>query len=184
MLFGTMETGNKEATMNMQDLEARYYEITELYDLAEELVDTVESEFVDSPDDQLVLIEELVEEVGDAADILTEEFITLAEAQKKGKKKPRNKGKIESALRRIYSAIDAYNTRVSTGLSELNAGFRNIADPIVNKIKRQMEVVVANFLAFLELSLDRIMHKSQIEELKERQAHIAHLLAQAGPGQA
>src|SRR5688572_4823949 len=86
------------AMASTQDLQEKYYDITELYDLSQELLDTVESEFVKQPKEQFALIEPLAEEVGDAADILTEEFIAFAE----GKKKMRNKNRIEGALRKVY----------------------------------------------------------------------------------
>lgn len=158
------------------DLQERYYEITELYDLAEELVKTVESEFVQSPEAQYKLVEPLAEEIGEAADILADEFMNIAES--KGKK--RNKSRIEGALRRAYMAINAYNERVSASMGDAVEGFRNIADPIVKKIKRQLETVIGTFLDFVELSLDRIMHKSEIDDLKRRQEKIAMMLHQLG----
>lgn len=164
------------AMASMADLQEKYYEITELYDLAEELVDTVESEFVQSPAQQYALIEPLAEEVSEAADILSEEFITIAEAQGK----TRNKGRIESALRKVYRAIDDYNRRAQEKVGDAVGGFRNIADPVVKKIKRQLETVIAAFIEFVDLSLDRIMHKSEIEALKQRQEKIALMLHQIG----
>ena len=162
-----------------EELQEKYYDITELYDLAQELIETVESEFVKQPKAQLKLVEPLAEEVGDAADVLTEEFIALAD----GKKKFRNKSRIEGALRKVYMAIEAYHQEVSASAGDLKTGFRNIADPIVKKIKRQMEVVIATFLEFVDLSLDRIMHKSEIENLKQRQEKIALMLHAASQGQ-
>lgn len=164
-------------TATIEELEQHYYEITELYDLAAELVDTVESELVQNPDEQLAIVEPLAEEVGESADILAEEFIHIAENQGKGK--PRNKSRIESALRKIYAAIDAYNHRVNASLSEKTAGFRNVADPIVRKIKRQIEIVVAALIDFIDLSLDRIMQKSHIDEMKIHQEKIAMMIHQA-----
>jgi hypothetical protein len=156
---------------NIAELQEKYFEITELYDLAEELVDTVESEFVQNPGQQYELIEPLAEGIGEAADVLSEEFMAIAEG--KGK---RNKTRIEGALRKIYMAMESYNKRAQAIAGEASTGFRNIADPIVKKIKRQLETVIATFIEFVDLSLDRIMHKSEIEELKQRQEKIALML--------
>lgn len=164
-------------TATVEELEQHYYEITELYDLAAELVDTVDSELVLNPAEQLAIIEPLADEVGESADILAEEFIHIAENQGKGK--PKNKSRIESALRKIYAAIDAYNHRVNAGLGEKAVGLRNVADPIVKKIKRQIEVVVAALIDFIELSLDRIMQRSHIDEMKTHQEKIAMMIHQA-----
>ena len=157
----------------LEQLEQSYYEITDLYDLADELVDTVEHKQVSNPAEQLAIIQPLVEEVGDAADVLAEEFIAIAE--NKGKGKPKNKNKIESALRSMYAAIEGYNTRVKAGVEHAV----NVADPIVKKIKRQIEMVVATLIDFVELSLDRIMQRSQLEEMKQHQEKIAMMLHQA-----
>lgn len=162
---------------NPAAMEQHYYEITEIYDLAEELVDTVDSELVQSPHQQLEIVEPLADEIADAADVLADEFIAIAE--NKGKGKPKNKKSIEGALRKMYMAIDAYHARVDATLEQATQGFRNIADPIVKKITRQIEVVVACLVDFVQLSLDRIMQKSHVEELKQRQEKIAAMIHQA-----
>ena len=162
----------------MAELEQHYYEITELYDLAEELVNTVESEMTQDPQAQLLLVEPLIEEIGEAADILTEEYMDIVE----GSKPRKSNRKMEGALRRIYTAIDAYHKRVDTSLENAVSGFRNIADPIVKKITRQMEAIVAVLIDFVELSLDRIMTHSYAEELRKRQEKIAMMLHSIGQG--
>lgn len=175
-ILGIMGQKGKQPMANIADLQERYYEITELYDLAESLVETVESEFVQSPEAQFKLVEPLAEEVGEAADILADEFMNIVE----GKGKARNKSRVEGALRKVYMAINRYYEKVNATASDAAGGFRNIADPIVKKIKRQMETIIATFLEFVDLSLDRIMHKSEIEDLKRRQEKIAMMLHQLG----
>ncbi len=164
---------------SLSEMEEKYYEITELYDLAQELINTVESEFVHHRSQQFSLVEPLVEELSEAADVLTDEFMAIAES----KGKPKNKNRIESAMRKVYAAIDHYHKQVGAVVGETHTGFRNIADPIVKKIKRQMESVIAVFIDFVVLSLDRIMHKSEVEELKQRQEKIAIMLHAAAQGQ-
>ncbi|MBY0355636.1 MAG: hypothetical protein K2Q12_07895 [Rickettsiales bacterium] len=155
---------------NMADLELKYHDITELFELADALVDTAESEFITNPDEQLALVEPLVEAVGDAADVLTEEFLTVASQTKANNAVRRSK--IEGALRKIYVAIDAYKQQTAKSKQAL----MNIADPIVEKIKRQVEVIVAIFVDYVDLTLDRIMQKTHIDELKKRQEKIAIML--------
>lgn len=161
------------------NLEQHYYEITELYDLAAELIETVDSEFVAKSEQQFAIVEPLVEEIGEATDVLAEEFLLIAEA---GTRKKRNlrKSKVEAAMRKIYAAMDEYHQRVTATLTESVTGFRNIADPIVKKIKRQMESIIAAFIEFIDLSFDRIMHKNELDELKQRQEKIANMLHQMG----
>lgn len=172
--------GGRITMPSKAELEEKYYEITELYDLADELVGTVESEFATNPEAQFELVEPLIDDVGAATDVLTEEFMVIAESNGR----TRNKNKIEGALRKIYRAIDAYHARVDASVGESKTGFRNIADPIVKKLKRQMESVIATFIEFVELSLDRIMHKSEIDDLKQRQEKIAMMLHNIAQGQA
>lgn len=154
----------------MSELEAQYYEVMDLYVLADELVTTVQSNLVTDPDAQLDLIEPLVEAIGASADVLSEEFIGLIEG--KANRKTIAKKKIEDALRQVYVAISEYSAKST----EMMHGVANVADPIVKRIKRQLEVVIAAFIDFVSLSLDRIMQKHDVEELKMRQEKIALML--------
>ncbi len=164
--------------MSQADLELKYHDITELYNLAEELVETVQSEFVHDPEEQLRLVEPLIEAVGDSADILTEEFITVAGRDKKVNSGRKNK--VEGALRRIYVAIDDYTARTKASGKKVSKNLMNIADPVVERIKRQVEVIVSHFIDYVDISLDRIMQKLHLEELKKRQEKIASMLYHAG----
>lgn len=166
--------------MSNADLELKYHDITELYNLVEELISTVESEFVQDPDRQLALVEPLIEAMGESADELTEDFIAVAGRDKKANS--RRRGRIEGALRRIYVAIDDYQERVAKSGRKLSKSLMNIADPIVERIKRQTETIVSHFIDFVDISLDRIMQKAHLEEIKQRQEKIASMLYHAGYG--
>lgn len=166
--------------MSDADLELKYHDVTELYNLAEELINTVESEFVQDPESQLALVEPLIEAMGESADALTEDFIHIAGHDKKVN--ARRKGRVEAALRRIYVAIDDYQDRVAKSGKKISKSLMNIADPIVERIKRQVEVIVSHFVDFVDISLDRIMQKTHLEELKQRQEKIASMLYHAGYG--
>lgn len=166
-----MFTKNIQNVMNAtiiskQDLEGDYGEIVALFDLTEELVGTVDSKFVKDQEEQYQLVEPLIEHIGESVDVLTEEFIAIVETPEKAKKTAKNR--VEGALRKIFAAMDNYRQRVQQK-SRSVAGMYNIADGIVDKIQRQLEKVVMVFLNLLNLSLDRIMHKSQIEELKRHE---------------
>lgn len=164
--------------MSDAELELKYHDITELYSLAEELVETVESEFVHDPEAQLKLVEPLIEAVGESADVLTEEFLAVAGRDKK--MNAGRKSKVESALRRIYAAVDDYRDKAAKSGKKVSRNLMNIADPIVERIKRQVEVIVSHFIDFVDISLERIMQKTHLEELKQRQEKIASMLYHAG----
>lgn len=161
------------AVKKMAELEQKYEQITELFALAEDLASTVDSKATLNPMLQMQLVEPLIATIADSADILTEEYIALCEG--KSAKKPQ----IESAMRKIYVAIHEYGTRAA----KYGKGIANLADPIIEKIKHQMETIVANFMELAKLSLDRIMQKHDIDELKQRHDRIAVLLHQQALGQ-
>lgn len=155
-------------------LEEKYEELMKLYTYADELAATVDSRFVGNPEQQLRLVEPLIEQLGESGDELTEEFINIAE----GKVKRSTKGRIETSLRRVYNALDEYASKLRNGVLDSSGSISNIADSIVAKIKEGMERIIIIFLDFIQISLDRIMHKNEIEELKRRHTDIAFTLHQ------
>lgn len=160
------------AEKSMSELEQKYNEVAELFSIAEELASTVDNTFIRDPKSQMNLVEPLINTIAESADILTEEYIALLE----GSKQPSSKTRIESAMRKIYVAMHEYSARAGRVTQNAVGNIRNLADPIVEKLKRQMETIVANFMEFVKLSLDRVMQKHDIEELKERHERIALML--------
>jgi hypothetical protein len=157
--------------MNMW--EHKYHDITELYALADELLATVEQS--SNPEMQLGLVERFVDTIGESADVLTEEYVELC--GKGAAHHKTAKPKVETALRKLYSAIGDFKTRARD--------VRNAAYRVVDKLRRQLEQVIVNFAEMLVLSIDRIMQKHDVEALKARHASIALMLYSAkGQGQA
>ena len=154
-------------------MEKQYRQITALYDVAEELASTVESEFVQAPEAQLELVEPLINQVADSADILSEEFIDLFENPSRKKSA---KGRIESALRKLFMALEEYRNRVGLKSKKTLAALANIADPLVDKLRKQAEKITVIFMSLIELSLERIMHKYEIEEFKRNHQKTVSML--------
>lgn len=167
---------NNNKPYSAEEFEARYHEITALFDLAEDLVNTVESQLVANQDEQLEIVEPLINEIGDAADILTQEFIYIAESKKNKTPMKASKKVVEGALRKLFTAINDYNTRVRDISKKAHGAIMNIADPVVQKIQRQAEKVIVIFLEFLQLSLQSIMGKAELEALKGRDSRIALMM--------
>lgn len=163
---------------SMEEMEVKYNEITKLYDYAEELVSTVESELVADSEAQLEIVEPLIHEIGDAADILASEFIHIAESRKHKTQCKASKSHIEGSLRKIFAAVTDYNLRVRNISKKAHGSIMNIADPIVKKIMRQVEQVVIIFLEFVQISLQSVMGKAELEALKVRDARIALMMHQ------
>jgi CRISPR/Cas system CSM-associated protein Csm2 small subunit len=146
-----------------QDLEKYYREISSLYDMAEDLASTIESEFTKNPEAQLTLVEPLISQVADSADALSEEFVNVLEKPSRIKSA---KGRVEGALRKLFMALEAYRAQIGTRSKNTLEALVNIADPIVTKIRKQAERIILIFMQLMEISLDRIMHKFEIEEFK------------------
>lgn len=167
---------------SMEALETKYNEIAELYDYAEELVSTVESQFVQNPHEQMAIVEPLINEISDAADILGEEFVLIAEATK-GKSAKASKTRIEASLRKIYAAIHEYNLRVQGTTKRATNALHNIADPIVTKIQRKVEQIIITFMEFIQVSLANIMNKAEAEALRVRDSRVALMMHQQAMAQ-
>jgi geranylgeranyl pyrophosphate synthase len=158
----------------IDQLEQDYHEITELFQLADDLIMTTEHEAITDKEAQIDLVEPVVSAIVESADTLSEEFFVQVEDSKPARKKA-SKGRIENALRKMYMAISAYSQKAT----QLPETVKRITDPIVTRIKRQLEVVVATLVQFVQLSLDLIMQKHDVDELRKRQDRIANMLQHA-----
>lgn len=167
-----------DTNFSIADLESRYNDITVLYDFAEELVGTVESELIKDPEKQLAIIEPLIADIGEATDVLSEEFIHIAESRKRKIQSRANKAQVEASLRKLYAAIAEYNTHVKDVAKKAHGAIMNIADPIVQKIQRQLEKVVVIFLEFMQISLQNVMGHAELASLKARDARVALMMHQ------
>jgi hypothetical protein len=166
----------KPAVKTMQELELHHRDITELYSLAEALVETTENELVRDKEAHLTAVEPLVEAMVDGADMISEEFFVVVNG--KATAKSNSKTRIEQSLRKIYNALHAFTLHTSDQAKETSRIARKVCEPILTKIKRQLEAVVAGMMEFITLSLDRVMQKHDVEELKRRHERIAFMLHQ------
>lgn len=93
------------ATPPKQILQDTYNQLLSFYDLAEELIDTVEHQGLESPLSQFDFIEPLVERVEEATDVLTEEYRYFAESGKEPSQA--RKDRIENALGNIFDVLNS-----------------------------------------------------------------------------
>lgn len=168
----------QQQDFSMDDFEQKYNEITVLYDHAEALVSTVESDFVKDPDQQLETVEPLINELADATDVLGEEFMLLAESRRSGIPNKASRQRIETALRKLHTAMADYQMRVEKFSKKAHGAVRNIADPIVQKIQRQVEEIIVIFMELIQISLPNIMGKMELEALRVRDQRIAAYMHQ------
>jgi len=160
----------------MEEFENKYNEITSLYDFAEELVSTVESNFVSDPSGQLEIVEPLINDLSDETDMLAAEFLLIVDSKRHKTQSKASKKHIESSLRKIFAALNDYHARVRDIAKKAHGSIMNIADVIVKKIQRQVENIAIIFLEFIHISLANIMGKMELEALKVRDPRIVALM--------
>ncbi len=156
-----------KAMKTTEELELHYHDIMELFSIADQLVENTAS--AENPTLYVSEIEHLAEVVMETADTLSEEFFVITNG--KAESKQVSGKKIEGALRRAYVTMSDFTKKAS-------ASTRKHAEKLLTKLKRQLEVVIASVVEFVQISLDRVMQKADIEELKRRQERIALMLHQ------
>ncbi len=83
-------------------------------------------------------------------------------------------------MRKMFIALEEYRSRVGLKSKKLLAGLANIADPVVEKIRKQIEKIVLIFMQLINISLERIMHKYEIEEFKRANQKAMSSIPQLG----
>ncbi len=162
--------------MSEVNYEGNFKKIVSLYDVAEELLLTVEKQTEVNPEAQLELIEPIVETIEESADQLSTEYANLAVGAQ-GRKKI-NRKVVEAALRRIYQSVSEYNDRVKSIPEHPAKAIERIVSPVLSRLRGVMEEVVTFFMEVIEISLDKIMHRSEVEEMRKRNLRIAALMHQ------
>lgn len=162
--------------METIDYKANYRSILALYDVAQELVNTVEHPEAVDIDTQLDMIEPIVEGVEESAEVLTAEYAHLTEGAK-GAKKIKRKN-VEGALRRFFATIDEFRHKASDLQGPAFVSIMKLVAPLVEKLRAAGEQVVAIFMQVVDIALDQIMHKSEVEAVKRRNQLIASLMHQ------
>ncbi len=166
----------KEYTMS--DYKAGYDNIAILCDYAEDLLTTVESPDISDKNSYLELIEPLINEIADSSDILSEEFLLIAESKKSRTTNKASKKRIESTLRRIFTALGEYQQNLKSLSHQVKLNSVKVAAPIVDKIQKQLDTVLAVFFEFIQISLQSIMNKAELDALRARDSRIALMMHQ------
>jgi DNA-binding ferritin-like protein len=131
----------------------------------------------------MALVEPLITEVTDATDVLTEEFIQVAKGARHNMSHTASKSRIESALRRVYTALNDYRTRSARAYGSTSSRLREMTDRAVDALQEQVEKVISLFVEFIQLSLQSLMSKADMDLLFQRQQKLAlamHAMSQQG----
>lgn len=163
------------STKQAQNLEESYYQITTIYDMADTLITDVVNTPKDQQEAHFRLVNPLVERLEASADILTEEFINIAEGKDNIPAAPAD-SRVETALRKIYAAMDDFQKRASILGNQSTDALLAKVQPMVDGIKQHVEKVIGIFVDFLNLALDRIMQKADLESLRQRNEKIAAIM--------
>ncbi|MBM3617772.1 MAG: hypothetical protein FJX23_04430 [Alphaproteobacteria bacterium] len=158
-----------------EHLEASYEQVVSLYDAADALIASVKAAPEDSQEAQYRMVAPLVEQLESSADILTEEYIHLAENDS-GVPCARSRKVVESTLRKTVTAIDAFfKSAAENHRAELNGIFGAVL-PLVQSAKQQLFKAIGAFSQLIDLSLGRILSKTDVERLKAEEPKVAAML--------
>jgi len=99
--------------MNISSKEAQesehkeiYSEIIKFYDIAESMIDSIESDGIENPEEQVLVAAPVIEQLQKSTDILSETYIKFVKAN--GVVGNSDKRKVESAIREIFVSISKF----------------------------------------------------------------------------
>lgn len=157
----------------LEELEQYYGKIEYLYDLTEHFISTVDAPDVGDAHTQVAIVEPLINEITDATDVLTEEFIAVAKGARDHTNPKASKSRIESALRRVYTAMNDYRERSARVYGNASSRIRELTDNIIEAVQEHIEQVIAIFCEFIQISLQSVMNKTELDMLYQRQQKLA-----------
>ncbi len=89
--------------LSLKKQEELYDQVLEFYDLAEDLLDTVEQKGVEAQKKQAELVIPVVETVQESADQIAESYLSMV--KNKGKSSLKDSKKVEAGLRKIFASV-------------------------------------------------------------------------------
>lgn len=176
-------SGAQHKEYSLAELKEKYNFINALCDYAEELIATVEHPAVTNQPKQLELVEPMINEIADASDILSEEFLLVAESKKNRNSNKFSKKRIELALRKIYSVLNEYQVNAKHTAQDTAVVVVEVTNQVVKKIQQQIDKIVEIFFELANISLQSIMSKHELDALKTRNSTLAFAVSQSGLGQ-
>jgi|GEM_PF-984876 len=160
---------------SLEEKKEQYDTITVLYDVVDELTDGLEGLPLNVQGAVLDSAEPFLGELTNSTEVLADEYITIS---KEPASKKSSKGKIEKALRKIFMALEAFQQQ----MMELGNGVLSLLsttiDPVLVKLKKQTEKILLIFMQMLEISLDRIIRKHEVDEFRRNNREFINNLPQ------
>lgn len=171
MAISGVKVQHNTMSATVEKHEQQYNEIVKLYDIADKIVGTVEHPKINEPETQLKVVEPLVMQIEETADVLTEEYINVLKTD--GVPAPQTRSRVETALRKMHAAIYEYNKKTAERTKRIYKNVYNMADPLVNELKQLIEKITTVFMELVQLSIEKILPKWELEEMKHKQSGVA-----------
>jgi hypothetical protein len=80
------------------------------------------------------------------------------------------KNKIEKSIRKLFMALEKYKENLQEASGETIIALSGLVNPIIAKIQKQAEKIMLIFMQMLEISLDKILRKNEVDEFKRNNA--------------
>lgn len=150
-------------------LKRDYAHLTGLYDQADTLLGALPTVAESLQADYFQSISPLAAELESAGDTLTAAFISCAEGKGKSQRKT-----VETTFRKLFAALEVFRQQTKAASSVLGEQLQAHA----LRVEEALGKAVTVFVQFVELALDRIMQKADLDALRKREPKIAQLLQQ------
>lgn len=153
---------------------AAHRAIEELYDIADNLMLTLEDARATQQETQIEIIEPLVEEVVAAADELSQQFCEYAES--KNKEEAKSKFKFKPVFARIFKAVDECLGKINLTSAEVAENITTVVMPAVDKLLNHSEKLFGRLSAIIERSKNAVKKREEFYKMVVRESHLARLL--------
>lgn len=155
------------------EYDATHRAIEKLYDLADQLMMTLEDARAMHQDAQIDIIEPLVEEVVSAADQLSEQFCEYADS--KDKKEAAGKFGFRPVFVRIFKAVDECLNKVNQTSAEVAENITTVIMPTVDGLLKHTEKLFGRLIHIVERTRDAVKKREEFYKMVVRESHIAQL---------
>lgn len=156
--------------------QSQYNVLTEMYDVAEEMLSPVPLLDDEQLDHYLDITEPFVEEIGETMDNLTDLYIEIAAHHHDAAYKASLATRVETGLRKMFSSVKDFRKKLGDQTAAWQAEAAQLAERCILAVKRKTEEVMVIFANLINLSLDRIMSQKEAQKVLERHGELSSLL--------
>jgi methyl-accepting chemotaxis protein len=171
------ETEQFYAPPTPAEYEEAYQDILVIYDIAEELSQTLHDARATHQADQVELVEPLVNDLLDAADDLSQQFCEFAGAA--DKKQAAKQFSMRDAFKKIFRSVNNAMESIQEIGGEVAENITTVMLPTLEKLVRHTERLFSRLVVLVEHSKDIVQRKRrEFHEMINVEAHVATLMRQ------